>query len=76
MTALGCLTGGVDVGFLEFGGLPLAGTEHLCSELGLQLGTSWLVIGTLGHLVRLTGCNCDKLALLELVDHFLVVGFE
>jgi len=76
VAALRHLTSRIDVGLLELGGLPLASAEHLRGELGLELGARGLVVDPLRHLVGLGGGHGHQLALLELVNHFLVMVIE
>ena len=73
MTSLWYLAYSIDVSLLELRILPCTCTEHFCGELSLQLCTLWLVICTLSDIVRLLANDSNKFALLELIDHFLVV---
>jgi len=53
VAALRHLTSCVDVSFLELGSLPRTSPKHLSRQLCLKLGTSGLIVGTLGDFVGL-----------------------
>ena len=76
MAALGHLSDSVNIGLLELRGLPCTSSKHLSCQLSLKLCASWLIVGSLGHLVRFGGGDVDQLTLFEQIDDFLVVAFD
>lgn len=59
VTALRDLASRIDVCLFELCSLPLTCAEHVGCELSLKLCARGLVVGALGHLVRLQSGNVD-----------------
>ena len=76
MTSLGHLTSSVQVCPLELSIFPSTCPEHVGRQVGFQFDSLRRVVHSLSNLVGLLGALLDKLALLESINHFLVVGVK
>ena len=74
MTTLRDLTLSIEIEFLEFRIFPCTTSNHVHSEIGLELLPLWSKVRSLSNLIALVGGNIDQLPFLHLFHNLLVVS--
>lgn len=70
------LTLSIEIEFLEFSIFPCPASNHVHSEISLELLPLWSKVRSLCHLIALVTDNVDQLPFLHLLHNLLVMSLE
>ena len=68
------LTLSIEIKFLEFSIFPCTTSNHVHSEISLELLPLWSEVSSLSHLIALVTDNIDKLSFLHLLHYLFVMS--